>query len=302
MPACPINLPMSWRKILRLIPLRRFREPAPRVAVLRLAGVIGSMGPLRQGLTGFGLERTIARAFEIPDLAAVALSVNSPGGSPVQSALIAQRIRDLAAEKDVKLLAFCEDVAASGGYWLAAAADEIFVQDSSIIGSIGVISSGFGFNGLIERFGVERRVHTAGEKKSMLDPFKPEDPADVERLEALQQEIHEHFRAWVTERRGPKLAAEPETLFSGEFWTGGKAIELGLADGKGELRAVLRERYGDKVKIVPVRQRRSWLVERFGAESDALGHAGTPSFLPTTWAADLLAAVEERSLWSRFGL
>jgi serine protease SohB len=293
---------MSWRKILRLIPLRRFREPAPRVAVLRLAGVIGSLGPLRQGLTVSGLERTIARAFEIPDLAAVALAVNSPGGSPVQAALIGKRVRDLAAEKDVKLIAFCEDVAASGGYWLAAAADEIFVQDSSIVGSIGVISSGFGFGGLIERFGIERRVHTAGEKKSMLDPFKPEDPTDVARLKAIQEEIHGHFKDWVTERRGPKLTADAETLFSGEFWTGDKAVEMGLADAKGELRAVLRERYGDKVRIVPIRPRRSWLMERFGSESEAASGLGARSFLPSTWAGDLLAAIEERSLWGRFGL
>jgi signal peptide peptidase SppA len=293
---------MSWRKILRVIPLRRFREPPPRVAVLRLAGVIGSLGPLRQGLTGHGLERSIARAFELPDLAAVALSVNSPGGSPAQAALIGKRIRDLAAEKDVKLLAFCEDVAASGGYWLAAAADEIFVQESSIVGSIGVISSGFGFGGLIDRFGIERRVHTAGEKKSMLDPFKPENPDDIARLKAIQEEIHGHFKDWVTERRGPKLTADSQTLFSGEFWTGGKAIELGLADARGELHSVLRERYGDKVRIVPIRPRRSWLMERFGSESETSHGLGARSLLPSTWAGDLLAALEERGLWSRFGL
>jgi serine protease SohB len=244
---------MSWRKILRVIPLRRFREPPPRVAVLRLAGVIGSLGPLRQGLTGHGLERSIARAFELPDLAAVALSVNSPGGSPAQAALIGKRIRDLAAEKDVKLLAFCEDVAASGGYWLAAAADEIFVQESSIVGSIGVISSGFGFGGLIDRFGIERRVHTAGEKKSMLDPFKPENPDDIARLKAIQEEIHGHFKDWVTERRGPKLTADSQTLFSGEFWTGGKAIELGLADARGELLADGAFRLGERDKPQPRR-------------------------------------------------
>ena len=298
-----ISLGMNWRGILRIIPLERFRHPPPKVAVLRLSGIIGGLGPVRQGLTLAGLERTIARAFDVPGLSAVAISVNSPGGSPVQSELIAARIRDLAAEKEVKVLAFCEDVAASGGYWLAAAADEIFVQKSSILGSIGVISSGFGFQNLIERFGIERRIHTAGEKKSMLDSFKPEDPKDVARLEAIQQEIHEHFKKWVRERRGPKLGEDPEPIFSGEFWTGGRAIDLGLADGFGELRATLRERYGDKVKIIPVKARKSWWRERLGTGAGLSGSdQGALSILPSSWATDLLAAIEERSLWGRFGL
>jgi signal peptide peptidase SppA len=293
---------MNWRDILRLIPLKRFRHPPPKVAVLRLSGIIGGLGPVRQGLTLAGLESTIERAFAVPDLSAVALSVNSPGGSPVQSELIAARIRDLAAEKEVKVLAFCEDVAASGGYWLAAAADEVFVQDSSILGSIGVISSGFGFQGLIERFGIERRIHTAGDKKSMLDPFKPEDPQDVARLKSIQEDIHEHFKNWVVERRGDKLTADPEALFSGEFWTGRRAVELGLADGRGELRATLRERYGDKVKIVPVKLRKPWWKGRVGLQGGLTGTGAPPSLLPTSWATDLIAALEERSLWGRFGL
>ena len=299
---CLISSSMNWRDILRLIPLQRFRHPAPKVAVLRLSGIIGGLGPVRQGLTLAGLETTIARAFAIPDLSAVAISVNSPGGSPVQSELIAARIRDLAAEKEVRVFAFCEDVAASGGYWLAAAADEIFVQDSSILGSIGVISSGFGFQGFIERFGVERRIHTAGNKKSMLDPFKPEDPKDVERLKDIQQEIHEHFKNWVIERRGDKLTAEREALFSGEFWTGGRAVELGLADGRGELRATLRERYGEKVKILPVKPRKPWWKGRVGLEGGLASTGAAASILPSNWANDLIAALEERSLWGRFGL
>ena len=292
---------MKWRRHLRLIPIARFREAPPRVAVLRLAGVIGGAGgPLRQGLALSRLETVINQAFELDGLKAIALAVNSPGGSPVQSALIAGRLRDLAAEKGVPILAFCEDVAASGGYWLAAAGDEIFVQESSILGSIGVISASFGFQGLIDRLGIERRLHTAGAKKSMLDPFRPENSDDIARLKAIQAEIHDDFKAWVKARRGDRLKADSETLFSGEFWTGSKAIELGLADAKGELRQTLRARFGEKVKIIPIRPRQPWWRGRMG-----LTMGGGSAFF-NSWsgnlADDLLAAAEERALWARFGL
>ncbi len=294
---------MGLRKYLSFLPIKAFRERRPRVALLHLTGIIGGFGaPFRQGLTLAGLEKVIEKAFELDDLQAVALAINSPGGSPVQSELIAKRIRDLATEKDVKVLAFCEDVAASGGYWLAAAGDEIFVQESSIIGSIGVISSGFGFQGLIERFGVERRVYTSGDKKSMLDSFTAEKKEDVERLKALQIEIHENFKTWVRKRRDGRLKGEDDLLFSGEFWAGRKAVELGLADGIGELREVARARFGEKVKIVRVRPRRSWLKEKLSGGSEALMFGSGQSMLPSNWAGDLLAAVEERSIWNRFGL
>lgn len=294
---------MAWRKYLSFLPIKALRERPPQVALIRLSGVIGSFGgPIQRGMNLAGLEKVIERAFELDDLSAVALAVNSPGGSPVQSELIAGRIRALAEEKDVKVLVFCEDVAASGGYWLAAAGDEIFVQRSSVIGSIGVISSGFGFQGLIERFGVERRVHTSGERKSMLDPFRPEKEDDVARLKAIQGEIHENFKAWVRNRRGPRLKVSEEVLFSGEFWTGQKAVELGLADALGELRQTLRARFGEKVKITPVRKRRSWLKEKLagGNSQSALIEAIAPK--RSHWAGDLIATLEERSLWSRFGL
>lgn len=294
---------MNWYRLLRFLPIARFKKPPPRVALLRLSGVIGSAIPMRQGLTLQGLEETIERAFQLPDLSAVALAVNSPGGSPVQSALIASRVRQLAKEKDLKVLAFCEDVAASGGYWLALAADEIFVERNSIIGSIGVISSGFGFADLIGKLGVERRMHTAGDKKSMLDPFRPEDPEDVVRLEALQREIHQNFKDWVKERRGERLKGDDGTLFSGEFWTGSKALELGLVDGEGAAHLILRERFGEKVKILPIKGQESWLKRRLGLTVPSLGPATEPSSLPGgNWASSLLAAVEERALWSRFGL
>jgi signal peptide peptidase SppA len=262
----------------------------PMVAVVRLSGVIGPMGPWRGGLSLVGLAPTLERAFTLGGVRAVALAINSPGGSPVQSSLIAKRIRALATEKKLPVLAFAEDVAASGGYWLAAAADEIFADESSIVGSIGVISAGFGFQELLQRAGIERRIHTAGARKSMLDPFQPENTQDVARLEALQREIHEGFKAQVRSSRGARLKADDETLFSGEFWTGRRALELGLIDGIGDLRSVMRGRFGEKVQFRVVGAPTSWLRRR-------LGLAG-----PDEWARNLLAAAEERALWARFGL
>ncbi len=285
---------MDRYSLLGRLPIGRFREPPPVVAVIRLAGVIGAPGPLRMGLTLSSLASQIDRAFKLPRLKAVALSVNSPGGAPVQSALICRRIRALAEEKKIPVVAFAEDVAASGGYWLACAADEIFADENSIIGSIGVISSGFGFQDLLQRVGVERRLHTAGEKKSMLDPFLAEDPKDVERLKGLQKEIHESFKAQVRERRGERLKGGDKVLFSGEFWTGRKALDLGLIDGLGDLRGVLRERYGEKLRLKQVDGARPWWRRRLPV--------GSAPPAPQNWAAGLLGAVEERTLWSRYGL
>jgi signal peptide peptidase SppA len=285
---------MDLYSLLGRLPLRRFQEPPPVVAVIRLAGVIGGLGPLRTGLTLSGLAGQIERAFKQPRLEAVALAINSPGGSPVQAALIGKRIRALAEEKEVPVIAFAEDVAASGGYWLACAADEIFADENSIVGSIGVISAGFGFADLLQRIGVERRVHAAGDKKAMLDPFKEEDPKDVTRLKGLQKEIHESFKAHVRARRGECLVGSDKTLFSGEFWTGRKALELGLVDGLGDLRGVLRERYGEKLRLKRVEGAKPWWRRRLPA--------GSALPAPRDWAAGLLAAAEERSLWSRYGL
>lgn len=275
------------------------RRP-PVVAVLRLAGAIGQAGPpIRPSLTLAGLVRSIERAFSLRRLRAVALSVNSPGGAPAQSALIHKRIRALAEEKNVPVIAFAEDVAASGGYWLACAADEIYADESSIIGSIGVVSAGFGFTDLIEKIGVERRLHTSGARKAMLDPFRPEDPDHVARLEALQVEVHDAFKAMVRDRRAGKLKGEEADLFSGEFWTGRKALELGLVDGIGELTSVMRERFGDNVRFRPVEERRGWLRRRLqlGGGWQAPGLSA-----PALWADNLLAALEERALWGRYGL
>ena len=268
----------------------RFRR-GPVVPVVRLSGVIASSGLLgSRGLSIESVAPLLKRAFDTRGAKAVALAINSPGGSPVQSALIGQRIRLLAAEKDVKVIAFVEDVAASGGYWLACAADEIIVDPSSIVGSIGVISAGFGFQDLIARYGVERRVHTSGERKAMLDPFRPEKPEDVERLHRLQAEIHDGFKDWVRERRAGKLSGDEATLFSGEFWTGKRGLTLGLVDGIGELRATLQARYGAKVHLPVIGPRRR-LLSRFGLGMSVEGIG------PAT-----LAAIEERLHWQRFGL
>ncbi len=284
----------NWR---RLIPIRRWREPRPLVTVLRLEGVIGKVSRFHGGLTLKDLEPVIERAFAPSHLNAVALAINSPGGSPVQASLIADRIRAMAAEKNVPVVAFAEDVAASGGYMLALAADEIFVHADSIVGSIGVISSSFGFTGLIEKIGVERRLHTAGEKKSMLDPFLPEDAKDVERLKAIQKEIHEDFKEMVKTRREGKLKGRKAALFTGEFWTGAKALELGLVDGIGELRTVMRERHGDKVRLRPVAEPKGWLRRRF-----SMGGRMGGQMSGAAWADDLVESLEQRALWSRFGL
>ena len=273
----------------------RFRR-GPVVPVVRLSGVIASGGLLgSRGLSIESVAPLLKRAFDMRGAKAVALAVNSPGGSPVQSALIGQRIRLLAAEKDVKVIAFVEDVAASGGYWLACAADEIIVDPSSIVGSIGVISAGFGFQDMIARIGVERRVHTSGERKAMLDPFRPEKPEDVERLHRLQAEIHDGFKDWVRERRAGKLKSEDATLFSGEFWTGKRGLELGLVDGIGELRAILQARYGAKVHLPVIGPRRR-LLSRFGLGA-SVGGTALDGIGPAT-----LAAIEERLHWQRFGL
>ncbi|OYY07387.1 MAG: S49 family peptidase [Rhizobiales bacterium 35-68-8] len=283
------------RSFNRVLPAA-WRSDTPVVPVVRLSGAIGMPGLLRPSLTLATAARPLAKAFAVKRAPAVALVINSPGGSPVQSHLIHQRIRALAIETDKHVFAFVEDVAASGGYMLACAADEIICDPSSILGSIGVISAGFGFEGLIEKMGIERRVHTAGTRKGMLDPFQKEDPADVERLEAIQREIHASFVALVKARRGDALSGDDETLFSGEFWAGTQALGLGLADGMGDLRSVLRARYGANV--------RTPLVQAgglFGRRGGVLLEQGLGAGVGAGLADGLLSAAEDRSLWSRYG-
>jgi serine protease SohB len=259
-----------------------FVKSDPTVAVIRLSGVIGAQG--RGALNDQSLGPVIERAFARGKPQAVALEVNSPGGSPVQSSLIGARIRRLAEEKDIPVIAFVEDVAASGGYWLAAAADEIFADPSSVVGSIGVISASFGLDRFIENYGVERRVYTAGKSKSMLDPFRPENPEDVARLEGLLAEIHVNFKEHISTRREGKLP-EDYDLFTGEVWLAKKATELGLIDGIGHLKPMMKERFGDKVRFRRYGVRRS-LLSRFG----------------TQMVHDAVQGLEERAAFARFGL
>ncbi|MDR3517965.1 MAG: S49 family peptidase [Azospirillaceae bacterium] len=266
------------------------------VTVVRLTGVIGHGGRFRSGLSLASVAPLLERAFAPRRLTAVALAINSPGGAPVQAALIAGRIRQLAAEKQVPVLAFAEDVAASGGYWLACAADEIYADASSVIGSIGVISGGFGFTGFLQRLGVERRVYTAGSHKGMLDPFLPENPDDVIRLQAMQAEIHEDFKALVNQRRAGRLRAAADELFSGAFWTGRRAVELGLVDGLGDLHTVLRAHYGARVRVRAIEPPGRWPMARW-LRPDASVAEGLDAA-----ATGLIASATETALWSRYGL
>ena len=274
------------------LPIRRFRDPAPVVTVLRLHGVIGRAGPSGSGLTLAKLEKSIDKAFAARHLKTVALSINSPGGSPVQSSLIATRIRQLSEEKDIPVVAFTEDVAASGGYWLACAADEIFADANSIVGSIGVISAGFGFPEALDRLGVERRVHSTGKKKGMFDPFRPEAPEDIARLKSIQADMLESFKQQVRERRGEKLTAPDSELFDGDIWTGSQALSLGLIDGLGDVRTVMRKLFGERVSIRDVSPSAGPLRRWVGG--------GASRAEESTLA--VLSAVEDWSHWKRFGL
>src|SRR5215213_9772265 len=280
------------------VPVRLRRDVAV-VPVVRLSGVIGAVTPLRPGMTLAGVAKMLERAFGVRNARAVALAINSPGGSPVQSRQIYLRIRQLAAEKKLPVLVFVEDVAASGGYMIACAGDEIFCDPSSILGSIGVVGGSFGFQELLKRIGIERRLYTAGEHKAMLDPFLPEDPDDVARVKALQREIHAIFIALVKKSRGARLKGADDVLFTGEYWAGETSVSLGLADAIGDLRSTLRGRYGDKVLmpiIAPATGLLSGLLGRKSAGAGTLGNLDTIG-LPD----ELISALETRAIWAKFG-
>ncbi|HVZ51156.1 MAG TPA: S49 family peptidase [Pseudolabrys sp.] len=262
-----------------------------------MSGAIGVATPLRPGLMLATVARMLERAFSFRSAKAVALVINSPGGSPAQSHLIFRRIRQLAEEKKIPVIVFIEDVGASGGYMLACAGDEIVCDPYSIVGSIGVVGGTFGFVDLMHKLGIERRVYTAGERKVMLDPFQPEKPEDVERIKAVQKDIHAHFIALVKERRGAKLTGSDEMLFSGEFWVADAAIGLGLADRIGDLRSTLRERYGDKVRMPLIEAERGF----FGRMRQGIGFGRLLADRPGL-ADDVVSALETRALWGRYGL
>jgi signal peptide peptidase SppA len=275
----------------------------PTVPVLRFSGPIGMVTPMRPGLSIGGAAGAIEKAFSLSKLPTVALVINSPGGSPVQSHLLFKRIRQLAAQKEKKVYVFCEDVAASGGYFLAVAGDEIYADPSSIVGSIGVISATFGLEKAIAKLGIERRVYTAGLHKGSLDPFLPEKPEEIERLKAIQRDVHAVFIDIVKQRRGVKLKAPDDELFTGAFWSGPKALELGLIDGIADLRTRMRELHGDKVRlrVIPL-ESGGWLSRRL-RRLPGLSGEGMPALaLPSTLGDDLISAIEVRALWSRYGL
>ncbi|QOG21282.1 MULTISPECIES: S49 family peptidase [Bradyrhizobium] len=286
-------------KLMQYLPAR-FRPGTAVVPVVRLSGVIGAVTPLRPGMTLAGVARILERAFSYRNAKAVALVINSPGGSPVQSRQIYLRIKQLAAEKKLPVLVFVEDVAASGGYMIACAGDEIICDPSSILGSIGVVGGSFGFQDAIRRLGIERRLYTAGAHKAMLDPFLPENPDDVAKLKAIQREIHQIFISLVKDSRGARLNGNDDTLFTGEYWAGESAIALGLADGIGDLRSTLRARYGEKVLTPVIAQPTGLLSGLFGRKAPGAGQllamesmAGLPD--------ELISAVETRAIWAKFG-
>ena len=284
--------------VLRPVLPRRFRRDIPVVPVVRLTGVIGFSTPLRPGLTLAAVAKPLERAFAWPRARAVALVVNSPGGSAVQSHLVFQRIRQLAAEKKRPVIAFVEDVAASGGYMIASAADEIVADASSIVGSIGVIGASFGFAKLIDKIGVERRIYTSGTNKAMLDPFLPENPEHVARLKAIQEDIHAAFIELVKSRRGAKLTGPEQDLFSGEYWAARKSLDYGLIDHIGDMRSTLRERFGEKVETPLVAPKTSL----FSRATPGVG-AGIDALLARPGLADeFISSLEARALWARYGL
>ncbi|WP_313591680.1 S49 family peptidase [Agrobacterium cavarae] len=279
----------------RIVP-KRFRKQELVVPVVRMHGAIMAGGSqLRPALNLAGYAPLLDKAFSMKDAPVVAISLNSPGGSPVQSRMIYNRIRQLAEEKDKKVLIFVEDVAASGGYMIALAGDEIIADPTSIVGSIGVVSGGFGFPEMLRKIGVERRVYTSGENKAILDPFQPEKEGDIEYLKSLQSEIHNVFIDMVKLRRGAKLKDDP-ALFSGLFWTGMRGVDLGLVDGLGDMKDVLRRRYGEKVKLQLISGARNLFGKKMpGVDLCAQAIAASA-------ASGLAEVAEEKAMWARFGL
>lgn len=287
------------RRFLNPILPKSLRAEGVTIPVIRLHGTIMAQGsPLRPALSLASTATLIEKAFSVAGAPAVAISINSPGGSPVQSRLIYRRIRDLAEEKKKHVIVFVEDLAASGGYMIAVAGDEIVADPSSIVGSIGVVSASFGFQEAIKKIGVERRIHTAGQNKAVLDPFKPERKEDIEHLKKLQLEVHETFIALVKERRGTKLSDNPD-LFTGMFWSGKRGLELGLVDQLGDMRSVLRARFGAKVQLRLITHPRNWLGRPVGQPGIASSLGGE---MAGAAAEGLISAAEERAMWARYGL
>ncbi|EER21549.1 MULTISPECIES: S49 family peptidase [Rickettsia] len=270
-----------------------FGDSKEVIAVLRLSGVIGKVSTMQSGLTLESLNELIEKAFKIKKLKALCLIINSPGGSPVQSELIAKRIRDLAKENKIKIYSFIEDMAASGGYWLACSGDRIYASYSSVIGSIGVVSSGFGFHEAINKLGIERRVYTEGKNKAILDPFKPINKDDLKIIKDLQKQVYEHFVEYVKTRRVGKLTQQDEILFNGEFWAGQTALDYGLIDGIGDMYSVMKEKFGDNIKFQYLCAKQPWLKKKLGMSS---------KILADNFANSLIDAVENKIINDKFDM
>ena len=270
-----------------------FGDSKEVIAVLRLSGVIGKVSTMQSGLTLESLNELIEKAFKIKKLKALCLIINSPGGSPVQSELIAKRIRDLAKENKIKIYSFIEDMAASGGYWLACSGDWIYASYSSVIGSIGVVSSGFGFHEAINKLGIERRVYTEGKNKAILDPFKPINKEDLKIIKDLQKQVYEHFVEYVKTRRVGKLTQQDEILFNGEFWAGQTALDYGLIDGIGDMYSVMKEKFGDNIKFQYLCAKQPWLKKKLGMGS---------KILTDNLANSLIDAVENKIVNDKFDI
>lgn len=285
----------KFNQLLSMLPI--FTPVKPVIAIIRLSGVIGKTGGFKSGLTIESLNELIEKAFEIKKLTAVCLIINSPGGSPVQSELIAARIRSLAEEKKVKVYSFVEDVAASGGYWLACAGEQIYACTSSIIGSIGVVSSGFGFHSAINKLGIERRVYSQGKNKSVLDPFKPEQEGDVEIVRRIQKQIHDHFIDYVKERRAGKLTQSDDILFNGEFWTGQTALDYGLIDGIDNIYDVIKKKFGEDVSFEYIANKQSWFKKKLGL----IDHQSAQDFSQTL-VDSLIDSVETKIMYNKFDM
>ena len=279
------------RNLISKLPIDAFANPAPVVAILSLEGVIGTSGRFSNAINLTNLEEKISAAFDVYNVKAVALAINSPGGSPVQSELIVMRIRELSKEKNIPVYAFAEDVAASGGYMLALAGEEIYAHQASIVGSIGVINAGFGYSAAIEKLGIERRVYTSGESKSIMDPFKAEVEKDVKMMKGLLKEVHDFFKTFVKEARGDRLKGVQKTIFSGQVWNGEEAVKMGLIDGVGDLRSVMKEKLGDDVKFKRLKEEKGFIKGLLGMR-----------VAQSSFADDVIKTIETRGEWGKFGL
>jgi len=270
-----------------------FNNSKEVIAVLRLNGVIGKVSTVQSGLTLESLNELIEKAFKIKKLTALCLIINSPGGSPAQSELIAKRIRELAKENKIKIYSFIEDMAASGGYWLACSGDQIYALRSSVIGSIGVVSSGFGFHEAINKLGIERRVYTEGKNKAVLDPFKPINKDDLKIIKNLQKQVYEHFVDYIKTRRVGKLTQQDDILFNGEFWAGQTALDYGLIDGIGDMYGVMKEKFGDNIKFQYLCAKQPWLKKKLGMAS---------KILTDNLADSLISTVENKIINDKFDI